>query len=193
MSYTTRFANLTDKENLLELYKRVSKIIGGIARTESEITETYIINNLKKSINNGICLVIDQPNGDKIIAEIHCYKLPPSVFDHILSELTIVVDPEYQNQGLGTLLFNSLLKHIENNRTDILRVELIARESNVKAITFYEKLGFKIEGRFERRIDNKTENFEADIPMAWFNKNYTPQNITAMTADSLSAESTRIC
>ncbi|WP_019668833.1 GNAT family N-acetyltransferase [Eudoraea adriatica] len=172
MSYTVRFANLTDKENVLKLYKRVSKINGGIARTENEITETYIINNLKKSIDNGISLIVDNPNCSKIIAEIHCYKLTPSVFDHVLSELTIVVDPKFQNQGLGKLLFKSLLKHIEDNRTEILRVELIARESNTKAITFYEKLGFKIEGRFERRINNGTENFEADIPMAWFNKNY---------------------
>jgi len=69
-------------------------------------------------------------------------------------------------------MFNSLLKLIEEKRTDILRVELIARESNTNAIKFYEKLGFKIEGRFEKRINNKNGNFEADIPMAWFNKNY---------------------
>ncbi len=173
MNFASRFADLEDKESIQKLYKRVSKVTGGIARTENEITEKYIRNNLTNSIHNGVCIVIDSPNFDKIIAEIHCYKLTARVFDHILSELTIVVDPEFQNQGLGKLLFKSLLSHIEEHRTDVLRVELIARESNTKAIRFYEKLGFKIEGRFENRIDNGTENFEADIPMAWFNKNYT--------------------
>ncbi len=172
MNFTTRFANLTDQKSLLKLYKEVSKTVGGIARTENEITKSYVLTNLKNSIENGICLVVDDPNHNKIIAEIHCYKPIPSVFNHILSELTIVVDPKYQNQGLGKLLFNSLLKYVEEKRTDILRVELIARESNIKAIKFYERLDFKIEGRFEKRIDNGTKNFEADIPMAWFNKNY---------------------
>lgn len=176
MNFTTRCANLTDKQSLLNLYKKVSKTAGGIARTEDEITEYYILSNLKNSISNGICLVIDNPDYNEIIAEIHCYKLTPKVFNHILSELTIVVHPAYQNQGLGKLLFKTLLNYIEENRTDILRVELIARESNLKAIKFYKKLGFKAEGRFENRIDNGTEKFEADIPMAWFNKNYPKQN-----------------
>ena len=35
-------------------------------------------------------LVIDHPeNSNQIIAEIHCYKLIPKVFSHVLSELTI--------------------------------------------------------------------------------------------------------
>lgn len=177
MNFITRFANLEDAKNILNLYKKVSKTIGGIARTESEISEEYVLNNLKKSITNGVCLVIEESNTSQLIAEIHCYKLEPKVFNHLLSELTVVVNPEYQNQGLGKLLFTSLLELVETKRTDILRIELIARESNTKAIQFYEKLGFKIEGRFEKRIDNGTQNFEADIPMAWFNKNYSHEGI----------------
>ncbi|WP_341225583.1 N-acetyltransferase [uncultured Arcticibacterium sp.] len=175
MHFKTRFARLDDKKRILNLYKKVSKNIGGIARTENEITENYIETNLKKAISNGVCLVIENLNTNQLIGEIHCYKLEPNVFNHILSELTVVVDCEYQGQGLGKLLFTSLLENVENKRIEILRIELIARESNKKAIKFYEKLGFKIEGRFEKRIDNGTKNFEADIPMAWFNKNYTQQ------------------
>ncbi len=171
MDFKTRFARFDDKKRILNLYKKVSKNIGGIARTENEITENYIETNLKKSISNGACLVIENTN--QLIGEIHCYKLEPNVFNHILSELTVVVDYEYQGQGLGKLLFKSLLEYVETKRMDILRIELIARESNKKAIKFYEKIGFEIEGRFEKRIDNGTKYFEADIPMAWFNKNYT--------------------
>lgn len=175
MNHTTRFATLEDKKGLLELYRKVAKMSGGIARDENEITAEYILNNLKKSIKNGIYMVINNPNDKKITAAIHCYKPEPKIFSHVLSELTVVVDPEYQNQGLGKLLFNSLLRHIEENRSDILRVELVARESNVKAINFYKKLGFKVEGRLEKRIDNDTNTFEADIPMAWFSKNHMPR------------------
>ncbi len=177
MHFKTRLAHLDDRKRIFNLYKKVSKNNGGIARTENEITESYIESNLRKAIYNGVCFVIENTNTNELIGEIHCYKLEPSVFNHVLSELTIVVDHQYQGQGLGKLLFTSLLENVETKRSDILRIELIARESNERAIKFYEELGFKIEGRFEKRIDNGTNNFEADIPMAWFNKNYTQHEV----------------
>ena len=173
MKYTTRFAERTDEGKIFTLYKKVASIPGGIAREEDEITPAYVASNLRKSLEKGVSLVIDNPDtAVDIIAEIHCYPLEPRVFGHILSELTIVVHPDFQNQGLGKRLFIDLLKHVEENRPDILRLELIARESNTKAIAFYQKIGFAIEGRFEKRIDTKTGRFEADIPMAWFNRNF---------------------
>ena len=173
MNFEIRFATSEDAAHLIVLYKLVAKTIGGIAREEIEITEDYISNFLRKSLDNGLCMIIENPQKDnEIIAEIHCYKLDPKVFNHVLSELTIVVHPNFQNQGLGKMLFTKLLENIKENRTDILRVELIARESNITAIKFYQKIGFLIEGRFENRISNHGNGFEADIPMAWFNPYY---------------------
>lgn len=172
-TYTHRFADLGDEGRIMSLYKTVAGNIGGIAREAEEVTPEYIKSNLEKAIQNGICLVVENPDNDRqFLGEIHCYKLQPAVFNHILSELTIVVHPDFQNQGIGKLLFVSLLKYIEEVRNDILRVELIVRESNTKAQMFYQKIGFKPEGRFEKRIDTKSGSFEADIPMAWFNKNF---------------------
>jgi len=70
------------------------------------------------------------------------------------------------------MIFTHLLDFIRNSRHDVLRVELISREFNLKAISFYEGLGFKREGRFEKRIRSNENEFEADIPMAWFNPNF---------------------
>jgi ribosomal protein S18 acetylase RimI-like enzyme len=164
--FTVRRANDSDKHKILELYKKVATIAGGIARTAEEITPPYVQNFMDHSSKTGMELVIE--NGDTIIAEMHCYQLSPKVFHHILSELTIVVDPDFHGKGVGKKIFTYLLDHITTQRPDILRVELIARESNQKAIAFYKQLGFKEEGRFEQRIANQ-EGFEADIPMAWFN------------------------
>jgi putative acetyltransferase len=94
----------------------------------------------------------------------------------VLSELTIAVDPDYQGKGLGKMIFTHLLDYITNNRSDVMRVELISSESNVKAISFYQSLGFTPEGKFERRIRNNKNEFEADIPMAWFNPNFKKAN-----------------
>jgi putative acetyltransferase len=83
-----------------------------------------------------------------------------------------VVHPDEQGKGIGKQIFQNLLEEIKRHHPDIGRVELIARESNTKAITLYEKLGFKKEGRLEKRIRHSTNSFEADIMMAWFNPNY---------------------
>lgn len=169
IQFIIRKATLEDTNEIFELYKRVSREVGGLARVEKEISKTYIESFSCKSFENGLQFVVtDSLNEQAIIAEIHCYQLEPGVFKHILSELTVAVHPDYQGKGLGKKLFQTLLDEIQFNRPDILRVELIARESNSKAIQLYEQLGFKIEGRFENRISNGDNLFEADIPMAWF-------------------------
>jgi len=73
---------------------------------------------------------------------------------------------------VGRMIFTHLQDLIINDRPDILRVELISRETNLKAISFYESLGFKREGKLEKRISYIENEFEADIPMAWFNPNF---------------------
>ncbi len=174
----SRIAIQPDKEKIISLYKEVSKNIGGIARTKSEITSRYIQDFMTKSAENGIQLIIEDPhNKNQLIAEIHCYKLTPKVFHHILSELTLVVHPSFQRMGIGEQLFTKLLDVVRMEMPHILRVELITRESNTRAIKLYEKIGFKIEGRFEKRIQSNNGDLEADIPMAWFNENYNKQKI----------------
>ena len=167
-----RPATINDISGIYELYKIVSKNIGGLARTSDEITKEYIENFSQKSLEVGIQILVESILVNRIVGEIHCYKLGPKVFDHVLGELTIVVHPECQGKGIGKLLFNALLGKIKEERKDILRVELIARESNKKAINFYQSLGFKIEGRMLNRIKSGATVFEADIPMAWTNDNY---------------------
>lgn len=160
-----RAATLSDLNLIAKLYQAVAVIPGGIARQADEITWEYVENNLSKSLQNGICLVAEEDN--QVVAEIHSYKLVPKVFDHVLSELTIVVHPDCQGKGIGKDIFTAFLQEVKTNRPEILRVELIARESNEKAINFYQKIGFRIEGKLENRISNPDGTFESDIPMAW--------------------------
>jgi len=168
-----RKSKAEDTEGILKLYQRVSSSSGGIARKSYEITLKYVEYFTLKSIENGLQYLVITPSPDnKIVGEIHTYQLEPSIFCHVLSELTIAVDTNYQGKGFGKLLFQTLLDDVQHHRTDIRRVELLARESNTKAIQFYERLGFKIEGRFEHRVFTMPDQFEADIPMAWFNPNF---------------------
>lgn len=166
-SYTISSANVEDKSAIAMLFRAVASIEGGLARTLDEITDDYVGNFLNKSLDSGVILVARHTDSQQIIGEIHSYALGPKVFAHVLGELTIAVHPEFQGQKIGKALFSELLTQVIENRPDILRVELIARESNQKAIEFYQKLGFKIEGRFVDRIRSVGGGYESDIPMAW--------------------------
>ncbi len=176
MATTPRFqirpAQLEDAQGIRQLYLAVARIEGGLARVESEISEEYIHHNLSSGIHKGVCLVAVQDT--QIIAEIHAYPPFPKVFAHVLSDLTIAVHPEFQGSGVGRAIFTELLSTVKEQQAHILRVELIARESNQKAIRFYQSLGFEIEGAMKGRIRRPDGNFEADIPMAWVRTNTHP-------------------
>jgi ribosomal protein S18 acetylase RimI-like enzyme len=170
--YQIRTATSNDFPGIYELYKSVAKLSRGIARMEDEVTEEYIKAFMSESSHDGAeFIAIDQKKNNRIVGEIHCQKLEPRKFHHVLGELTIAVDSSYHGMGLGKKLFQTLLNHVETNRKDILRVELITQEFNTSAIKLYESVGFKKEGRLESRIKTG-ESFEADIPMGWFNKNF---------------------
>ncbi|WP_428663682.1 N-acetyltransferase family protein [Runella sp.] len=165
-----RKSALEDLASIQQLYKDVARISGGIARKEHEISEAYIQNFLSKSLDNG-CSMVAEENG-KIVAEVHTYSFGIECFTHLLGDTTICVHPEYQGRGLGREIFAALLDYISNERKDILRVELHARESNSGAIELYKKLGFKVEGRAEGRVLDPDGRIVADVPMGWLNPNF---------------------
>lgn len=168
-----RTAVYSDHERIKALYKKVAATSGGIAREESEITDDYIQSFLKKSIEHGLIIVADHPEDEsQVIAEIHGYSPAINIFQHVLSNVTIVVEPDFQGKKIGRTIFTIFQEEIALNHHNIGRVELFTRESNTKALAFYQSIGFRIEGRFEMRIKNLDGSYEADIPMAWQNPNF---------------------
>ena len=169
LDYVIRKATPHDQENLLQLHQKVATTPGGLARSKEEITEKYIKDLLSKGINRGIALVVEYQG--KLIGSMIKYRLKPQAFSHVLTKGNLLVDPEYQGKGIGTELITSFLAEIKDNHPDILRIEIIARESN-PAIRLYGRLGFTQEGRFEKRIKGAGDTLEADIPMVWINPNF---------------------
>ena len=104
---------------------------------------------------------------DDILSEIHACRPGPYCFSHVLSDLTVVVDPAHLGNGVGRILFEAFLRIVANEHNDITRVELIARQSNHKALNIYKSLGFREEGLLKSRIKNPDGSLEADVPMAW--------------------------
>jgi ribosomal protein S18 acetylase RimI-like enzyme len=168
-----RTADIEDIQSITTLYKAVARNKGGIARQENEITEEYVKNFITKSVQTGLIIVGVHPeNENEVVAEVHAYKPGLKVFDHVLSDLTIAVHPDFQGKKIGRTIFTIFLEEVGRNMPHIGRVELITRESNEKAIRFYQSLGFKIEGRMEMRIKGASGMYEADIPMGWQNPNF---------------------
>ncbi|GAB3223439.1 GNAT family N-acetyltransferase [Algoriphagus aestuariicola] len=170
MDVKVRVSRVEYWQEILDLYRRVAFIPGGLSRSPDEVSVEYVRDFLKKSHESGVSLIAF--SGMQIVGEVHAFKLNPKVFSHVLSELTVVVDPNFIGKGVGKALFLAFLAEVRSNRPDILRVELIARESNAKAIQLYGSLGFQQEGRMEKRINSGKGHFEADIPMAWINPNF---------------------
>lgn len=168
-----RNAETEDLSRIKQLYREVATVPGGIARTRDEITDEYIKSFLQRSIDTGLILVAEHPEiPGRLIAEVHAANPGPAAFSHVLSDFTIAVHPEFQGKKIGRTILTIFLEEIGVNRPDIGRVELIVRESNQRAIAFYQSLGFLIEGRFEMRIKTQDGNYEADIPMSWSNPNF---------------------
>lgn len=168
-----RTADLQDLSAIARLYREVSRQPGGIARAVDEVTDEYVGDFIRRSVDSGLILVAEHPDQpDEVIAEIHAFKPGPAAFNHVYSQLTIVVHPAFQQKKVGKTIFMIFLEEIVVRRPHIGRVELIVRESNTRAIQFYQSLGFLIEGRLEMRIKTPDGNYEADIPMGWHNPNF---------------------
>lgn len=58
--------------------------------------------------------------------------------------ITLMVNSDYQNKGVGSLLMDKLINLSES--LNIIRLELCVFRDNYKAINLYNKFGFKEEG-----------------------------------------------
>ena len=168
-----REATIEDNQPILRLYKAVAAAGGGIARNAEEVTEQYVEDFLRRSMESGLIIVGEHPDHpEELVCELHAYKKGIEVFRHLLSDLTLVVHPEHQGRKLGRTIFSIFLTEIAQHHPEVGKVELMVRESNRRAIALYQSLGFRIEGRFEMRVRNADGSYEADIPMGWQNPSF---------------------
>lgn len=68
----------------------------------------------------------------------------------------LAIHPDFQGRGLGKLLLLSLLKDAVNRKLE--RATLEVKETNIKALSLYEKFGFKIAGKRKKYYSNTGED-----------------------------------
>lgn len=160
-----RNATPADAAAILALYKDVARVPDGIARTPDEVTDSYIDGFMRKAGADGIELVAELDGA--IVGEVHASRVGIASLAHLLTDLTIAVAPAAQGRGVGRALFQGLLDQVMHTMPHITRIELFARDSNVRARALYASLGFVEEGRLRARVNNARGEAETDTVMGW--------------------------
>ncbi|MBC1778308.1 GNAT family N-acetyltransferase [Listeria booriae] len=122
---------------------------------------------------NDAAYLLRNPAGSKVVAEIdgkiagilgYHSPIPVPANKHVLT-LDIAVHPDFQKNGVGSALMDELFRiaKAENKEKLLLRV----LSNNEKAIKFYTKLGFQVEGRLHKEFILNGDYVD-DILMAYF-------------------------
>jgi putative acetyltransferase len=155
--------SLADAPALLVLMRRAE---GGLGRLPDEMDLAWMQEALTGALAGG--LAIGAWDGSDLVGMIKASRMPSVQFQHVLWDLTVAVDPESQGRGIGHRLFGELLQNAATLTPGVERIELVVREGLTHAIRLYERIGFRREGRFERRFRLTDGTYEADLPMALF-------------------------
>jgi ribosomal protein S18 acetylase RimI-like enzyme len=160
-----RAATPDDFSQLLALYRDVATVPDALARTPDEVTDAYVGGFMARAAQDGIELVCERDG--ELVGEIHAARAGIASLAHLLGDLTIAVAPHAQGQGVGRRLFQALLDEVTHHMAHITRIELFARESNLRARALYASLGFVEEGRLRARVNKARGEPETDTIMGW--------------------------
>jgi putative acetyltransferase len=161
--YSFRPLGLIDAPNVLAVMRRAE---GGLGRLPEEMDLPWMEEALSGALAGGVA--IGAWEGNRLIGMIKTSRMPSVQFQHVLWDLTVAVDPEFQGRGVGQGLFAQLMASARSMTPRVERIELVVREGLTHAIRLYERLGFRQEGRFERRFRLADGTYEADLPMVLF-------------------------
>lgn len=162
-TFNTRRATSDDVPAILAVYKAAARQGNGILRREDEVTEAYITHNMANSLATGLSILAERDGA--CVGELHGWARPVRQLAHVLSDLTIAVDPAVQGQGVGRLLFENFIATVRRDMPHIRVIELYCREDNVRAIALYEAMGFVLEGRLTNRVALDDGTYKDDLLM----------------------------
>lgn len=144
--FTVRPATSHDADAILALHRKVAAQPGGLARQPDEVTADYVAHAMAVADDGGVNLVAVSADGT-LCGELHVERMQIAIFAHVLTDLTVAVDPDWQGRGVGSALFRVLIGTARTMIPPVGRIELWTGAANLGAQRLYERLGFKIEGR----------------------------------------------
>jgi len=159
-----------DRIPVAKVYRSVSGELETITRRSHEITETYIFSLLNKPDDQIVSLVAEDDEGE-LMGVVHACKNGLESYGHILTDLTIIVRPEFQGKGVARALGEAILRYVAANRPDVWRLEMEARKEKTR-LDIFLAAGFVTEGEIKNRIRNIDGSFADSVLLAWFNPNF---------------------
>lgn len=141
----------------IEFYRMVQEDADGVARVEAACMPVPWSRQSfweEASHTDAYYLIARDVDRDNlIVAYAGCWVLANE--GHITN---VVVDPDYQGQGLGRRLMNELTSRVKALGVDSMTLEV--RPSNTVAINLYTSLGFRSVGQRPKYYTNPVEAAE---------------------------------
>jgi len=103
---------------------------------------------LELSKQGGVCLAALR--GEEMLGYLVCSR-----YDTVWHIMNIAVDPDHRRVGIATELLAELFRRVDGAGA---RFTLEVRESNLPAITLYERYGFRAAGRRRRYYQDNGED-----------------------------------
>ena len=122
-----------DLEQILQLQKRAFHGQALIYNDFSLPPLTQTIDDLRKEFREKAIYKLKQDG--KIIASIRCY-----IKDNILYIEKLIVDPDFQNRGIGTKIMTDIEKRYSSS---VNRYSLFTGDKSARNIHLYKKMGYK--------------------------------------------------
>jgi GNAT superfamily N-acetyltransferase len=162
--FSVRPTSPEDASAILTLHRKVAARPGGLARQPDEVTADYVAHAMAVAADGGVNLVAVDAEG-AVCGELHVERMKVAIFAHVLTDLTVAVDPDWQGRGVGSALFGALIDIARTMTPPVGRIELWTGAANLGAQRLYQRLGFQIEGRMIGRGRYPDGHVEDDIVM----------------------------
>jgi len=162
--FIVRAAVAEDAAAILALHRTVAGQPGGLARQPDEVTADYVAHAMAAARDGGVNLVAVDADGT-LCGELHVERMKVAIFTHVLTDLTVAVDPRCQGRGVGSALFRALIETARTMTPPVRRIELWTGASNLGAQRLYQRIGFQIEGRMIGRGRLPDGTVDDDIVM----------------------------
>lgn len=133
------------------LYKTWISVYSGLYSKESidKITaDWHSIELLRKQILDPNRLFLVAKDGNKIVGMSNTASVSDKENEINIQRLHI--DPDYQRQGIGTILINKVIEAFPKAN----KIDLEVEKQNKQAISFYKKSGFKIVSKKVFEVQN---------------------------------------
>ncbi len=177
-----RKAVLSDARSIFDLYVKVAHADPGhLVREEAEVTVDYIHSELHNGFHRGLVMVIERSDG--IIGYLNAYTSAACSLAHVLTQASMMIDPDWQDRGLGGMLLGTYLQEVQATMPYIYRFELFTHQSDRRAIEFYEHHDFVRESEAVAKIRTAAGTFESEVTLVWFNPDFSEEQLQAYQAD----------